>query len=130
MAKINLNKFVGTLKNEQYELEGFELEFSPDEIPAILKAAMPILGMVKDTNEKGINAEMGKLCDEVNELRRKLSDVESENRALASKNEYLNKRNEERKLQKEKEMFKQGLMDAGLREAQIEAMLIERYGKC
>ena len=90
MASLNLEKFIRNSENEQIEVEGFTLEFSPEELPEILKSSIPFIKMVTDHNSH----EWDKLCGEINEARRNLAEAERARDAAQARAEANERRAE------------------------------------
>ena len=81
MAKfvINIGKLAHTGTETNTEVEGlvFEIECTPDEIPSTIKAAMPLVNMVKEmTRENNANV-LADMCDQANSADEKRRDAEA-----------------------------------------------------
>lgn len=121
MAKLNLNKFAGMFRSENFEVEGFSIEFAPEELPAILKAAMPIINMVKEAADSANARETENLCNKLNDANEKLHEAVLRANGFEQKNEFLEKKcerliddkealkKENSELRKENEARKAGL---------------------
>lgn len=88
MASLNLEKFIRNSTDEQIEVEGFTLDFSPEELPEILKAGIPFIKMVADHNDH----EFDKLCNEINEVKSKLIEAERTSRVAEARAEAAEKK--------------------------------------
>lgn len=102
MAKINLNKFAGICNNESFEFEGFELEFAPDELPALIKAAMPMMNMLKEMTVEHNSKELERIVNKLNDTNKELRDKEADLRSTSAKLE-AKERSVERLIDREKE---------------------------
>lgn len=79
MAELNLEKFIGnSMEGESISIEGVSLKFNPEELPEILKGALPYMKMIKDSVSDHNGRELEKLCADYNEQTSKLSEARAE----------------------------------------------------
>ena len=79
MAKLNLDEFLGnSSEGENISIKGVSLEFEPNELPEILKGALPYMKMIKDSVSDHNGRELEKLCSDYNEQGTRLSEARAE----------------------------------------------------
>jgi len=79
MARLNLDEFLGnSSEGESISIKGVSLEFEPEELPEILKGALPHMKMIKDSVSEHNGRELEKLCSDYNEQTSKLSEARAE----------------------------------------------------
>lgn len=102
MAKfvINVGKLSHTGTETNTEVEGlvFEIECAPDEIPATIKASMPLVNMVKEMTKENNAKALADMCDQANRADEKRREAEAKFNGCEAKLEAA-----ERKLQRKQE---------------------------
>ena len=70
------------MEGENISIEGVSLKFNPEELPEILKGALPYMKMIKDSVSDHNGRELEKLCSDYNEQGKQLSEARAENSEL------------------------------------------------
>lgn len=96
MAKfvINVGKLSHTGTDTNTEVEGlvFEIECAPDEIPATIKAAMPLANMMREMTKENNAKALSDMCDQANRADEKRREAEAKLNGCEAKLEAAERR--------------------------------------